>query len=65
MADERVVICSHCGSEGRLLWWSGDMDRYGNPIERNEPCPTCQETGGEIIVTQLIELEDMEDCFGP
>lgn len=54
----RVVACAACGTEGQLISWSGSMDQYGNPIERTEPCPYCEGTGGEVIKTQPIDMEE-------
>lgn len=58
--DDRVVPCETCGTEGRLIHWSGRCDQYGNPMEYSEPCPCCDETGGEVIKTLPIEMEDLD-----
>ena len=60
MDSPRVVPCTHCGSEGRL--YSGHANDP-NPLDCGE-CPVCKGTGGEIIETEPIELQDMdrENC---
>lgn len=66
MNDPRLVPCEACGSEGRVLTANGndpDATDHG-------PCPWCEGTGGEIIETQPVELEDIspdyecENCIG-
>jgi len=57
---ERIVLCEACGSEGQIIWQTGGSDNYGNPLEACEPCPYCEGTGGEIIKTEPITLEDLE-----
>lgn len=47
--DYRVVLCEVCGSEGRLV-----DDYYGD-----RPCKWCEGTGGEVIVVQPIEQDDL------
>ena len=55
----RIVLCETCGSEGRLF--SND----GGPHDTDGgPCPWCEGTGGEIIETYQIELEDLEEAYG-
>jgi len=52
----RIVPCEACGSEGRVLvTMPGEWD----PEDRG-PCPYCDGTGGEIITTQPIEMEDLD-----
>jgi hypothetical protein len=58
-SDDRVVPCEACGTEGQIITWSGSIDRYGNPMEDAHSCPHCDGTGGEIIKTQPIEMEDL------
>lgn len=60
----RVVGCEACGTEGRVLvgdvFWDRAIGGFV-PGERDEgPCPYCEGTGGEIIETQPIEMEDLE-----
>ena len=57
---ERIVLCEGCGSEGRIYRSTGQSDRYGNELIDDEPCPYCDGTGGEIIKTYPITLEDLE-----
>lgn len=62
MADERIVPCEACGSEGRILTANGndpDSTDHG-------PCQHCEGTGGQIIETQPVEQADFEceDCIG-
>jgi hypothetical protein len=64
MSEWRIVPCENCGTEGRLTWQTGGMDDYGNPLEDSAPCPCCDETGGEIIAVQPIEIEDLDEIGG-
>ena len=53
MTDPRIVPCDHCQTEGRIL-----RGQYED--ERDEgPCPVCEGTGGEIIETEPITLDDL------
>ena len=53
MSNARIVFCETCGSEGRILRGNApDPADYG-------PCPVCEGTGGEVIETQPIELDDL------
>lgn len=55
MSDPRVWPCQWCGSEGRI--YSGHPN---DPNPRDEgPCEACEGTGGEIIETEPIEMEDL------
>ena len=57
IADLRIVACEACGTEGRVLvTMPGEWD----PEDRG-PCPYCEGTGGEIITTQPIEMEDLDE----
>ena len=59
MTDPRIVQCSACDGEGRL--YEADCDWQHGPGERDiGPCDQCEGTGGEIIDTQPIELEDLD-----
>ena len=54
MANERIICCETCGGEGQI---------YGGEYEDERdcgPCEVCEGTGGEIIETQPIEMEDLE-----
>lgn len=59
-ACERVILCESCSSEGRIYRATGFSDRYGIEMIDDEPCPYCEGTGGEIIKTLPITLEDLE-----
>jgi hypothetical protein len=60
MCNARIVPCQACGTEGRrLVAVAGQWD----PEDRG-PCPVCKGTGGEIIETQAIEFEDLNEAFG-
>jgi len=55
--DLRIVACEACGTEGRVLVTvPGQWDP-----EDHGPCPYCEGTGGEIITTQPIEMEDLDE----
>lgn len=60
MIDPRIVLCQDCGSEGVLRWDSYQRDEYGNVMEHTEDCRTCDGTGGEIVETSPIELDDLD-----
>lgn len=62
MCNERIIKCERCGGEGRIYtredwfdpqagWVSGEHD--------DGPCPACEGTGGEIIETQPVGLDDL------
>jgi hypothetical protein len=52
----RIIGCETCDTEGRILRGAGpDPKDYG-------PCPVCDGTGGEIIRTEPVTLEDLSDC---
>lgn len=53
MNDPRIIPCQHCGSEGRLY-----ARQYEDERDVGE-CPVCEGTGGEIIETEPITLEDL------
>jgi hypothetical protein len=68
MNDERIVLCETCQSEGRIYRESciRHAGAYGAPEEVDEgQCEVCEGTGGEIVITHLIEEEDFDACFGP
>lgn len=52
---ERIVLCEACQSEGRIL--TSDGGPYDTD---NGECPYCEGTGGEIVKTEPITLEDLE-----
>lgn len=55
MSDERIIPCQACGSEGRR--YSGHPNDP-DPVD-NGPCEVCEGTGGEIIETQPVTLDDI------
>jgi hypothetical protein len=58
MSSPRIVLCEACGSEGRIYrgWYEDERDCG--------PCPYCDGTGGEVIETQPIDLEDLDAMCG-
>lgn len=59
MANERIVLCEACGSEGRIL------TSNGGPYDTDHgECPCCKGSGYELIETDLIEMEDLEVAYG-
>jgi hypothetical protein len=64
MSNERIVLCEACGSEGHLYEWTSALDTWGQPLQDISKCPWCEGTGGEIIETQPIELEDLDEMSG-
>ena len=57
MCSERIVFCEACSSEGRIY--------HGNPDDGwSEDCPYCDGTGGEIIITEPIDQDDL-DIYAP
>lgn len=59
MTDVRLVLCEHCGSEGRII-----RTRSGHPNDPETidcgPCPECGGTGRMLIEVSPIELEDLD-----
>lgn len=54
-SEARIMPCERCGSEGRL--YSG---RANDPNPHDDgPCPVCEGTGGEIIETEPVTLDDL------
>lgn len=54
MCNERIIPCEACQSEGRILRGQYEDERDCGP------CPYCEGTGGEIIETEPIEMEDLD-----
>lgn len=50
----RIVLCEHCGSEGRIY-----RGQYDDERDCGE-CPACAGTGGEIVKVEPITEEDIE-----
>jgi len=70
MDDPRVIPCQHCGTEGRIyrrawIYEPGCGHAHHHGEEDCGECPTCEGTCGEIIETEPITLEDMEEAFPP
>jgi hypothetical protein len=51
--NERIIRCEFCQSEGRIYRGMYEDERDCGP------CPACEGTGGEIIETLSITLEDL------
>ena len=64
MNDPRIVLCDHCGSEGRVRTGFYSHDQYGNEMLDERECPSCEGTGGEIIETQPIDMRDLDIMAG-
>jgi hypothetical protein len=64
VSDPRIVGCETCRTEGILRHFTHSYidHRNGGIVEcgSEEDCPWCEGTGGEIIETQPITLEDLE-----
>ena len=63
MSDERMVPCEACNTEGRLYERRLTYERNAAPHDDDVdvgPCPYCEGTGGEIITTQPIEMENLD-----
>jgi hypothetical protein len=62
----RLVLCEACGSEGRIYTRTigyepgcGHAHSWG---ERDDgECPYCEGTGGALIATESITLEDLTE----
>jgi hypothetical protein len=60
MNSPRIVCCSCCDGEGRIQHYTGGLDwGDGSPRGYTEPCPYCDGTGGEIIETEIVTLDDI------
>ena len=66
MKSPRIVPCLDCGTEGRIYIADYFYDRDGlQQGERDDgPCPSCEGTGGELIETDPITLEDLDAMVG-
>ncbi|MCA1458065.1 hypothetical protein I6F35_33570 [Bradyrhizobium sp. BRP22] len=60
MSNARIVPCEACRTEGRILHFWG-RDWHGNDLGWEEDCQHCEATGGEVIETQPITLDDLEE----
>lgn len=61
MNSPRIVLCEACGSEGRIL--RAEYSTDPNPRDCG-PCPYCEGTGGEIIETQPVDMDDLDAMAG-
>lgn len=64
MTALRIVPCAACGSEGSVRHITHISREDGQWDGHIEPCPHCGGTGGEIIDTQPIEADDLDDMCG-
>ncbi len=69
MNSPRIVLCDHCGSEGRIIrqcvGYEPGCAHPHNFGERDDgECPACEGTGGEIIETHPITLNDLDAMAG-
>lgn len=58
MSNLRIIPCECCQTEGRIYRGQYEDERdYGQ-------CPVCEGTGGEVIETEPVTLDDMccSDC---
>ena len=53
MNDPRIVPCERCQTEGRIY-----CGQYEDEQDCG-PCPVCEGTGGEIVETEPVTLEDL------
>lgn len=65
MSNFRIVECAACGGEGRILV-SGWVYEHGCGVPHRDllddgRCDLCDGTGGEIIETEPVTLEDLEE----
>lgn len=62
--DPRIVPCDHCGTEGRIYVLDYFYDRDGLQWGERDTgeCPSCDGTGGALIETQPIDMEDLDEA---
>jgi hypothetical protein len=64
LEDHRTVPCEACNTEGRIyeacMVYDRDAGGYIPDTCDVGPCPYCDGTGGEIIATEPITLEDLD-----
>lgn len=65
MDSPRIIPCTHCGSEGRIIrqcigYEPGCAHPHMHGERDDGECPVCEGTGGEIIETYAIEMEDLQ-----
>lgn len=60
--NARIVPCETCGTEGRIY-----ATKSGHPNDPDSvdlgPCSACEGTGGEIVETEPVTLEDLTDAL--
>lgn len=64
MSDLRIIPCEACGTEGRIIRYAvyHSSAHVGAPDEVDHgECPDCEGTGGAIIETRPIEMEDLNE----
>jgi hypothetical protein len=59
MDSPRVVECPCCCGEGRLYEAYCDWQHGPGEIDIG-PCEECEGTGGVVIETEMVTLEDLE-----
>jgi hypothetical protein len=59
MKDPRVVECPCCGGEGRMFEQYTDWQHGPGEIDVGR-CEECEGTGGVVIETKMVTLEDLE-----
>jgi hypothetical protein len=57
MCDIRIIGCVACDGEGRIYEGEFDEERCIGD------CPYCEGTGGEIVTTEPITLEDLDHAY--
>lgn len=58
--NERIVQCAACNGEGRMFEPCCDWQHGPGEIDVG-PCEECEGTGGQVIETEPVELEDLCD----
>lgn len=52
--EQRMILCQHCGGEGRILTCDGGPDE-----KDHGQCPVCDGECYELVEVELIEMEDL------
>lgn len=69
--NARIVLCEACGSEGyerETVWVYEHGCGFAHEdvvLNYNRPCSYCEGTGGEIIETEPIDEDDLDDWSPP
>lgn len=64
----RIVLCEACAGEGTEMvprTWLESHGEWITDLVPDGPCPDCEGTGGEIIETEPIDLDDLRIMAGP